>query len=41
METIYLEKFLENGIIKEEAFRENVAKYNWNTLNGKKVLMYQ
>ena len=39
METIHLENFLENGIIKEESFRKNVEQYNWNDLSGKKVLI--
>tara|TARA_Y100000590_G_scaffold186975_1_gene213029 strand:- start:191 stop:427 length:237 start_codon:yes stop_codon:yes gene_type:complete len=39
METLHLEEFLENGIIKENNFRKHIATYNWNKLKNKKVLI--
>ena len=39
METIHLDDFLENGIIKENSFREKVDLYEWNQFENKKVLI--
>ena len=39
METIYLEKFLEDGIVKEKTFRVLVNKYDWTNCKNKKVLI--
>ena len=39
METINLEDFLDNGIIMEKSFRNNIEKYNWDKFQNKKVLI--
>ena len=39
METIYLDDFLDQGIIKEKSFREKVDKTLWNRYKDKKVLI--
>ena len=39
METIYLDDFLENGIISENLFREKVDAYEWKKFENKKVLI--
>ena len=39
METIYLDDFLEDGIIKENQFREKVNAFEWKKFKNKKVLI--
>ena len=39
METINLEDFLDDGIIKENSFRENIEKFDWEKFQNKKVLL--
>ena len=39
METIYLDDFLNNGILKEDDFRKKVADLKWNQYENKKVLI--
>ena len=39
METIYLDDFLEDDIIKEDVFRKKVDNINWTKYNNKKVLI--
>ena len=39
METIYLDDFLSDGIIKEKEFREKVDGINWKCYKNKKVLI--
>ena len=39
METIYLDDFLDNGIIKENLFRKKIDTYNWEIFKNKKVLI--
>ena len=39
METIYLDDFLDNGILKEDDFRKKVADLKWNQYQNKKVLI--
>ena len=39
METIYLDDFLDGGIIKEDIFRQKIDNTNWEKYNGKKVLI--
>ena len=34
METIYLDDFLDDGIIKEKSFREKVSAINWQDYNS-------
>ena len=33
METIYLDDFLDEGIIKEKSFRKKVSEINWDDYN--------
>ena len=37
--TIYLDDFLENGIISEKHFRNKVEEINWKEYEGLKVLI--
>ncbi len=37
--TIYLDDFLENGIISEKHFRNKVKEINWKEYEGLKVLI--
>ena len=39
METIHLEDFLHEGVIKEKKFREKVAEIDWTQYRGKRVLL--
>tara|TARA_B100000902_G_scaffold130747_1_gene129658 strand:+ start:61 stop:312 length:252 start_codon:yes stop_codon:yes gene_type:complete len=39
METIHLDDFLYEGILKEKPFREKVKETNWNNFSDKKVLI--
>jgi len=39
METIYLNDFLDGGILKEKSFREKVAEINWSQYTDKRVLI--
>lgn len=39
MQTIYLDDFLDDGIIKEISFREKIKLFNWTQFNGNKVLI--
>ncbi|MFQ6607605.1 MAG: DUF2480 family protein [Fidelibacterota bacterium] len=39
METIYLDDFLDNGILKEQPFRQAVNAIDWSQYYGKKVLI--
>ena len=39
METIYLDDFLTEGIIKEKEFRKIVNEIKWEKYNNKKVLI--
>ena len=39
MDTIYLDDFLDDGIIKESTFREKIDNYKWKTFTNKKVLI--
>ena len=39
MQTINLDQFLTDGIIKEREFRVLVEEYNWGKLKNKKVLI--
>tara|TARA_B100001113_G_scaffold195251_1_gene160178 strand:+ start:176 stop:433 length:258 start_codon:yes stop_codon:yes gene_type:complete len=39
METIHLDDFLEDGILKEKPFREKVEHTDWNNYHNKKVLI--
>ena len=39
METIYLDDFLSNGILKEDDFRKKVADLKWDQYQNKKVLI--
>tara|TARA_B110000438_G_scaffold299480_1_gene349730 strand:+ start:2754 stop:3002 length:249 start_codon:yes stop_codon:yes gene_type:complete len=39
METIYLDDFLEDGIIKEESFRKKISAINWQEYNSKRVMI--
>ena len=39
METIYLDDFLDEGIIKEKSFRLKVSQINWNDYNEKRVMI--
>ena len=37
METIHLEDFLHEGVIREKKFREKVAEIDWTQYRGKRV----
>mgnify|MGYP001125634602 FL=1 len=39
METIYLDNFLTDGILKEEPFRQLVSEINWSDYKNKRVLI--
>tara|TARA_B110000116_G_C16585535_1_gene468225 strand:+ start:471 stop:716 length:246 start_codon:yes stop_codon:yes gene_type:complete len=39
METIHLDDFLNDGILKEEEFRRKVQQLDWTQYNNKKVLI--
>ncbi len=39
METIYLNNFLDDGILKEKIFREKVANIDWSQYSDKRVLI--
>ena len=39
METVYLDDFLVDGILKEKQFREKVEQTNWDNFADKKVLI--
>ncbi|MDB9884157.1 DUF2480 family protein [Candidatus Marinimicrobia bacterium] len=39
METIYLNDFLDDGILKEKTFREKVANIDWSQYSDKRVLI--
>ena len=39
METIYLDDFLSDGILKEDDFRKKIADLEWTKYENKKVLI--
>ena len=39
METIHLDDFLHEGVIREKVFREKVAKIDWSQYSDKRVLI--
>ena len=39
METIFLDDFVHDGIIKESYFREKINSIEWKKYNNKKVLI--
>ncbi len=39
METIYLNDFLDDGILREKIFREKVSNINWSQYSDKRVLI--
>ena len=39
METIHLDDFLHEGVIKEKVFREKIARIDWTQYRGKRVLL--
>ncbi len=39
LETIYMDDFLEKGILRENPFREKVAQMDWSAYTGKRVLI--
>ena len=39
METIYLDDFLDNGIIREKSFRKKISAINWQKYNSKRVMI--
>ncbi len=39
METIYLDDFLDEGILKEKSFRKKVELTDWNQYKDKRVLI--
>ena len=39
METIYLDDFLNDGMLKEVGFRKKVNSIDWSTYKGKKVMI--
>ena len=39
METIHLEDFLHEGVIREKKFREKVEEIDWTQYRGKRVLL--
>tara|TARA_B100000959_G_C14438325_1_gene401589 strand:- start:44 stop:295 length:252 start_codon:yes stop_codon:yes gene_type:complete len=39
METIQLDDFLHDGIIKESIFRKKIENFNWKKYTGEKVLI--
>ena len=39
METIHLDDFLHEGVIREKKFREKVSEIDWTQYRGKRVLL--
>ena len=39
METIYLNDFLDDGILREKIFREKVSNIDWSQYSDKRVLI--
>ena len=39
MKTIYLEDFLQDGMLKEKFFRQKIDELNWDDFQGKRVLI--
>ena len=39
METVHLDDFLEDGILKEKPFRKKVKQTDWNNFKNKRVLI--
>ena len=39
METVHLDDFLEDGILKEKPFREKVRQTDWSNFKNKRVLI--
>jgi len=39
VETIHLDDFLHEGVIREKKFREKVAEIDWTQYRGKRVLL--
>ena len=39
METIHLDDFLTDGILKEDEFRKKIAEIDWGIYDNKKVLI--
>ena len=39
METVHLDDFLEDGILKEKSFREKVKQTDWSIFKNKRVLI--
>ena len=39
METIFLDDFLSDGLIKEKEFREKISLVNWSEYKEKKVII--
>ena len=39
METVHLDNFLEDGILKEKPFREKVKQTDWSNFKNKRVLI--
>jgi len=39
VKTIFLDDFLNDGILKEKAFNEKVNELNWDEFSGKRVLI--
>ncbi len=39
METIYLDDFLDDGIIREKSFRKKISDINWQNYNSKRVMI--
>ena len=39
MKTLYLDDFLDDGIIKENSFRKKIELFDWKQFNNDKVLI--
>jgi len=39
METIYLDDFLDDGIIREKSFRKKISDINWQSYDSKRVMI--
>ena len=39
MDTIFLDDYLVDGLIREKEFREKIESINWERYNGKKVMI--
>ena len=39
METVYLDEFLDGGILREESFRSHVESVDWSQYGNKRVLI--